>query len=155
MDTLQHLVERRRAFLVVFRTGDEAAAGLLDFARRHDVEAARLSGVGGFSRVKLGYFDCEKKAYVPIDVSEQVEVVSLIGNLTMYDGAPRLHAHVMVTRSDGTARGGHLLQGRVRPTLEITVEELPIRVSRSLDAASGLPLIDVGASRATTTPRRS
>jgi predicted DNA-binding protein with PD1-like motif len=145
MDTVQLSNGPLRVFLLVFRTGDEAVSGLLELARRHNLEAARLGGIGAFSRATLGYFDCEKKAYERIEVPEQVEVVALIGNITTYEGAPRLHAHVMVTRSDGTARGGHLLEGRVRPTLEITVEELPIRVYRTLDAASGIPLIDVGA----------
>jgi uncharacterized protein len=155
MDTIQLSSGPPRAFLVVFRTGDEAASGLLELAKRHGLGAAQLVGIGAFSRVTLGYFDCEKKKYEPILVPEQVEVVSLIGNLTTYDGAPRLHAHVTVARSDGTTRGGHLLEGRVRPTLEITVEELPIRVHRSLDAASGLPLIDVGVSRSATPSGRS
>lgn len=145
MDAIQLSAGTARIFLVVFRTGDEAVSGLVELARRNDIDTARLGGIGAFSRVTLGYFDCEKKAYERIDVLEQVEVVSLLGNLTTYDGAPHLHAHVMVTRSDGTARGGHLLEGRVRPTLEVTVEVLPIRVYRTLDPASGIPLIDAAA----------
>jgi predicted DNA-binding protein with PD1-like motif len=153
MDTIQLSGGPPRVFLVVFHTGDEAASALVGLARDHGIEAARLAGVGGFSRVTLGYFDCERKAYSRIEVPEQVEVVSLIGNLTTYGGAPRLHAHVMVTRSDGTARGGHLLEGRVRPTLEITVEEFGIAVYRTLDVESGIPLIDAGVSRTATSPR--
>lgn len=145
MDTIQLSGGTPRAFLVVFRTGDEAASGLVDLAQRRGLESARLSGIGAFSRVTLGYFDCKKKAYERIEIAEQVEVVSVLGDITLYEGAPRLHAHVMVARSDGTTRGGHLLEGRVRPTLEITIEELRISVRRTLDAESGLPLIDPGA----------
>jgi len=63
MDAIQLSSAPLRVFLVIFQTGDEAASGLLAFAQSHALEAARLSGIGGFSSVTLGYFDCEKKAY--------------------------------------------------------------------------------------------
>jgi len=56
---------------------------------------------------------------------------------------PKLHAHVVLGKSDATAHGGHLLEGVVRPTLEVVLTELPRQLHRRLDRESGLALIEV------------
>jgi uncharacterized protein len=79
-----------------------------------------------------------------IAVSEQVEVLSLVGNIAVKGAAPTVHAHVVVGKADGTAHGGHLLEAYVRPTLEVMVEESPQHLKRTFDAVTGLALLDVG-----------
>ena len=130
-----------QTYVLVFETGDEVPEGLLQFAKQERLAASRLSGIGGFSEVTLGYFDIEKKKYLPIPVREQVEVLSLAGNISLYEDQPRVHAHVVVGKSDGTAHGGHLLAAKVRPTLEVVLVESPKRLERAADARFGLPLI--------------
>jgi predicted DNA-binding protein with PD1-like motif len=75
-------------------------------------------------------------------VREQVELLSLVGNVALANGEPKIHAHVVVGRRDGTALGGHLLDARVRPTLELVLVETPATLRRVVDTATGLPLLD-------------
>jgi uncharacterized protein len=89
----------------------------------------------------LGYFDWEKKDYLRIAVDEQVEVVSLIGDVALEKGQPKLHAHAVVGKRSGAAMAGHLLEGHVRPTLELVLTESPAQLRREFDAESGLALI--------------
>lgn len=131
------------SFVLVFDTGDEVTKELLAFAREHRIDAASFSGIGAFQQVTLGYFELEKRDYKRIPVNEQVEVVSLIGNIARGDDGPKLHAHVVVGRSDGAAFGGHLIDARVRPTLELVLVETPAHLRRRSDAATGLALIDL------------
>ena len=136
----------RRTFAVIFEAGDEVASGLLDFARRHAVGGAYFTAIGALRDVTLGYWRWETKEYDRIAVREQVEVLSLAGNIALApDGAPKVHAHVVVGKADGTAHGGHLLEGHVRPTLEVMVVESPRHLRRTHDATTGLALIDPGA----------
>ena len=136
----------RRTFAVIFEAGDEVASGLLDFARRHAVSGAYFTAIGALRDVTLGYWRWETKEYDRIAVREQVEVLSLAGNIALApDGAPKVHAHVVVGKADGTAHGGHLLEGHVRPTLEVMVVESPRHLRRTHDATTGLALIDPGA----------
>lgn len=132
-----------RSFALVFDTGDDALAELQQFCEREHVYTARMYGIGGFRSVRLGYYDMEAKRYEPIDVDEQVELVSFIGNVTLYDSKPRLHAHCVISHRDGHCTGGHLLNGTVRPTLELFVEELPSRLHRVDRPDVGIPLIDI------------
>jgi uncharacterized protein len=132
-----------RTYAVVFETGDEVAEGLLDFARRESITGAGLTAIGAFERVTLAFFNLETREYEEIPVEQQVEVLALTGNLGMYRGEPKLHAHLVVGLRDGSTRGGHLLNGHVRPTLEVVVTETPGYLKRTEDAATGLPLIDL------------
>jgi predicted DNA-binding protein with PD1-like motif len=132
----------RRSFAVVFDSGDEAFAGLSAFARDRRLSAAQITAIGAFEKAVLGYFDWQRKDYVRIPVNEQVEVVSLIGDVALGpDGDPKLHAHVVLGRRDGVALGGHLLEGRVRPTLEVVVVESPAHLRKKHDPETGLALI--------------
>ena len=132
-----------KTFVIVFDTGDEVVAGLLDFAREHKL-AASLTAIGAFERVTLGFFESERKDYKKIFIGEQVEVMSLVGNITLEEsGEPKVHAHVVVGKSDGTAHGGHLLEAHVRPTLEVVLVESPTQLRRKMNAEVGLALIDL------------
>jgi predicted DNA-binding protein with PD1-like motif len=134
-----------KTFVVVFSAGDTVTDNLLAFARTHKIEAASFSGIGALESVTLGYFEPEKRDYKRIAINEQVEVLSLIGNVAAGDDGPKLHAHVVVGKADGTAHGGHLLEGRIRPTLELIIVETPSHLRRRSDPATGLALIDVTA----------
>jgi predicted DNA-binding protein with PD1-like motif len=135
--------EAQKTYALVFDTGDEVAGGLLDVARRKHLAGSHVTAIGAFSDVTLGYFDWEKKDYQKIPIREQVEVVSLVGDIALKDGEPKVHAHVVIAKSDGTAHGGHLLEAHVRPTLEVIVTEEPGYLCRRHDPVSGLALIDL------------
>jgi predicted DNA-binding protein with PD1-like motif len=133
-----------RTYAVIFATGEEALSGLTRFAEEQNLTASRFTAIGAFSDVVLGYFDWQKKDYQRIPVNEQVEVLSLIGDIALDGMKPKVHAHVVLGMRDGSARGGHLLEAHVRPTLEVTLTESPGYLKRVLDPASGLALIDIG-----------
>jgi predicted DNA-binding protein with PD1-like motif len=133
-----------KTYAVVFETGDEVMSGLLGFAINHKVSASHFTAIGAFESVTVGYFDWSRKDYKRIPIPEQVEVLSLIGDITLSEGGHQVHAHVVVGKSDATAHGGHLIEGRVRPTLEVILVEAPRHLRRKTDRASGLALIDFG-----------
>lgn len=132
--------------LLVFEAGDEVVGSLKDFAAERGIAGAHFTALGAFREAKLAWFDPETKEYVPIYVEEQVEVASLVGNVALFEGEVRIHAHAVLGRRDGSTVAGHVLSGRVRPTLEMILVDEPASVFRAIDEASGLPLIDPSAS---------
>jgi hypothetical protein len=132
-----------RTVAIVFETGEEVVTGLERFARENALVAARFTAIGAFSDARIGYFEWERKDYKEIAIDEQVEVLSLIGDIALKGSKPGLHAHVVLGRSDGTALGGHLLQAHVRPTLEVILEESPRHLRRTIDPETGLALIEL------------
>jgi uncharacterized protein len=132
-----------KTFALVFDPGDEVMEELTNFAKENDLSAARFTAIGAFSDATLGYFDMEKKEYEKIPVDEQVELLSLVGDVALFEGEPKLHAHAVLGRSDGTTRGGHLLGAHVQPTLEVVIVESPEHLRRETDEETGLPLLAV------------
>ncbi len=105
-------------YAVVGDPGDEAVCALTQFARSEQLEAAQITAVGAFERAAVGWFDRAARDYRRIEVSEQCELLSLIGDVAVGEDGPVVHVHAVLGLSDGTTRGGHLLEGRVFPTLE-------------------------------------
>lgn len=132
-----------RTFVVVMDKGDEAFGELTRFAREHDVSGAGLTAVGAARAVTLGYFDPGISDYRSTDFSEQLEVLSLIGDIAQKDGEPAVHAHVTLGRKDSSTIGGHLQALSVWPTLEVVVTETPAHLRKTVDPETGLALIDL------------
>lgn len=115
------------------------------FAQDERLLASHFTAIGAFSDVVIGFFDPGRKDYKKIELREQLEVLSLTGDIVLEKGAPKIHAHVVVGKSDGTAHGGHLIEGHVFPTLELILLEAPKYLQRRIDDETGLALIDLDA----------
>jgi predicted DNA-binding protein with PD1-like motif len=131
-----------RTFVVVLDAGDEAFSTITDFANRNRLGGASLTALGAFERVTVGWFDLREKTYRPIEIAEQCEGLSLIGDIAIGDdGTASLHMHAVLGLKDGSTRGGHFLKGIVRPTLEVTIVETPAHLRRRRQPGLGIALI--------------
>ena len=130
-----------RTVIVVCAKGEECMQSLYDFAEREGIAAAGFVGLGAFSSSTVAFFDRGRKTYDPIPVEEQVEVLNITGNITRFEGKPRIHAHATLSRPDGSTIGGHLIEGTVWPTLELTVTVGDGVIERETDEESGLGLV--------------
>ena len=134
-----------RVHALVFDVEDEAVSTLTSFAEERQIEAAHFTAIGAFREAVIAFFDWETKSYEEIPVDEPVEVAAMTGNVARMEGAVRVHAHVVLGRRDGSALAGHLVSGRVRPTLEMMFVEERANIVRTIDESSTLPLLDTGA----------
>ncbi|HET9492231.1 MAG TPA: PPC domain-containing DNA-binding protein [Methylomirabilota bacterium] len=130
---------------LIFDKGDEVIDTLTAFAKERALTAAHFTAIGALSDVVLGYFDRSRKDYKRIPITEQVEVLSLVGDIALDGQTPRVHAHVVVGDAAGRAHGGHLIEGHVWPTLELILTESPRPLRRKTDRDTGLALIDAAA----------
>lgn len=130
-----------RTFVLVLDEGEDPVELVGAFAAREELGASRITAVGGFSSAVLGYFDRATKQYRKIPVDGQAEVLSIVGDVAHADGKPVVHVHAVLGLSDGTTRGGHLLSGRVWPTLEVVLTEWPAHLEKKFHPELGLSLI--------------
>jgi len=133
-----------RTIVLIPDRGDEVMSTLQRFAKEHSLTASRVSAIGAFESATLGYFNWDSKEYERISIDEQVEVLSLVGDIALDGDEPKVHAHVVLGLRNGQAMGGHLLEARVRPTLELMLVESPAHLRRVCDPVSGIPLIRIG-----------
>ncbi len=129
-------------YAVIFGSGDEILGGLTQFAEENRIVAARITGVGAIRNATLGWLDPQSKTYRNISIDHQSEVLSLLGDIAIYQGKPVVHAHMVVGFGDGTAHGGHLLQAHVWPTLEVIITAYPRPLYKTFDPQKGIAVID-------------
>jgi len=134
-----------KTYAVVFAKGDEVLSGLTEFAGREKLTSGFFTAIGSLEQARFGWFDRTRKAFRHIPVNEQVELVSLIGNVSLVNGAPLIHAHGAVALHDGQMRGGHLLQAIAWPTLELFFTVCPATLIKTHDAETDLSLFDLKA----------
>jgi predicted DNA-binding protein with PD1-like motif len=127
-----------KTYAVIFGKDDEFMAGLTEFAENNQLKASHFTAIGAFHEALFGWFDEEKKAFKKIPVTEQVEVLSLIGDIGLINGKPAVHAHAVVGLPDGTTRGGHIISATVWPTLELFLTDEPSSLVKEEDAETGL-----------------
>jgi uncharacterized protein len=135
--------EGLKTYVLVYEKGDEFISMMEVFAKQHTLAASHFSAIGAFSDAVLGFFDRQLMDYKKIPVKEQVEVLSLNGNITLEDDGYKIHAHTVLGKADGNTIGGHILEAHVWPTLEVVIEESPKYLVRRMDSETGLALLDL------------
>lgn len=133
--------EGQMTYVLIFENGDEVIKDITEFAKERQLSATQFTAIGAFSELTLGFYDFAIKDYKKIFIKEQVEVLTLTGDISMLDQKPKVHAHVVIGKIDGTAHGGHLLEAKVKPTLEVVLTESPAYLERKTDPETGLSLI--------------
>jgi uncharacterized protein len=131
-----------QVYSVIFYKGDEVLSGLTDFAIAHKISDAHFTAIGAVSGATLAWLDVSKKMYRRIAVKQQVEVVSLIGDIAVFNGVPVIHMHAVLCKPDGSTIGGHVFELTSNPTVEVFMTVNTTVLKKKSDDASGMKLID-------------
>lgn len=136
-----------RDYYIRLDKGDEIIASLIALCEREGIAAGSVSGIGGCGCAAVGVFDLEAKDYVRREEHTLLELVSLNGNITVYEGRPYVHAHALFAyQRDGVigTLAGHLLEARIELTGELVLTPADGRIGRRYDAALGIRTWDFG-----------
>jgi len=131
-----------KVYAVIFSKGDDAMSGLTDFANQNHIEDAHFTGIGAVNGATLAWLDPAAKIYHRIPVTQQAEVLSLVGDMSIFNGKPIVHMHAVLGKPDGATIGGHVFELDVNPTLEVIVTVNTVPLKRKPDDASGMKVID-------------
>lgn len=132
----------KRTVIGQLEQGTDLYNGITRVVQEHHITMGRVTGMGAVQRAKLAYYNQKAMTYQDIELNEALEIVSLYGNVSLKDGKPFAHIHVVLSDEKGNGRGGHLLPGGTPVfACELTVEEFdgPPLV-RGSDAQTGLAL---------------
>ena len=132
-----------KTYVLVLSQGDPVQAAIAAFANEHHIVDAHFSAIGAVRDPEVAWFDESRKQYKAMALREQMEVLTLSGDVTVgVDGQPVVHTHLVLGRSDGEAWGGHLVEATASPTLELYVTAYAEPLHKRLDPATNLQLID-------------
>ncbi len=108
---------------------------------KENITLGRIEGIGAVQKARVGYYSQAEREYQYIEFNSNLEITNLMGNVSIKDNKPFVHAHVTLADKKGNAFGGHLAQGTVIFACEIILHafEGP-ELTRSYDDVTGLPL---------------
>jgi predicted DNA-binding protein with PD1-like motif len=135
-------VRRGPVHLLRLERGERLVETLTAFCRDRKIGAASFQGIGTCRRAELGYFRTARKRYSVRVFRGEYEIIALQGNVSIFEGKPFIHAHIVISGPDFLARGGHLREAEVRATCEVVLLPLPGHVGRTFERASGLSLLE-------------
>ena len=125
-------------YIVSIDNHTEIADALLSFCSEMGIKSGSISGIGAIDSMTLRFFNHATKKYVDRQFNEQMEIASLLGNVSTLDGKTYLHLHIVAGRSDYSTLGGHLLSARLSGAGEFFVEDFGVDAERAYSEEIGL-----------------
>jgi predicted DNA-binding protein with PD1-like motif len=116
---------------------------LTDVAKENGIMTATFTAIGALKYAKLGFYDQERHEYLEILLSSPQEIASCVGNISIKEGKPFVHAHAVLADSEGNTKAGHLLEGKVFAAEVHLFELVGEKAVRKNDAVTGLFLWDI------------
>ena len=132
----------QHATILVLNRGEELHTKLQEFAREHGLKGAWVQGLGGSGAMTLGYYNLTERKYEWQEFSDNLEILSLQGNLAWVDGEPFWHVHGTFGGRDFASVGGHVKEMVVGLTCELLVTPLDAPLTRVFDDETGLKLLN-------------
>lgn len=130
-------------YLVRLERDEEITEALTKFIKANEIHAGTVLGLGGIADAELGFYDLPSRTYLHQTFPGNLELIHYMGNITLVDSEPFIHAHAVVSGPDYIARAGHFFSARVAITGEFVIRPADWQVSRALDDFTGLKLMDI------------
>jgi predicted DNA-binding protein with PD1-like motif len=123
-----------------FPHGCELIGELGRFADEKCVDSAVFHIIGAAKSARLAFYDQTTLKYGENSFDEPLEIVHCSGNIAYKDGKRFVHAHILLSREDGSTIGGHLISADVFAA-ELYLRAFKEPITRSHDATTGLQLM--------------
>lgn len=131
-------------WVIRLEKGDSVIESVAGFCEERGIGAGTFSGIGAVTRARLGYFDQVEDSYVESEFEEELEIVSLTGNISRKsDGTLFPHTHCVLSDREMKVVGGHLFEAVVGPTVEIYLWTVPGELRRAIPPGESLELLDL------------
>lgn len=137
------LLQSSDQYVLRFDRGEEVFLALQSFAENQKIGAAFFSAIGASQKVVLSYYDLEQKKYFDQSFEQDLEIVSMTGNIGKRDGKVALHAHGCFSDKSYQTFAGHIKELVVSATCEMMLTKLSGTLTREFDEATGLNLLHI------------
>ena len=129
-----------KELIVRLKHDADLVQSVTELVRSKGVEAGSFTAIGALKRARLGYYDQKRHKYREMKIDAPHEIASCIGNVSLKDGKPFIHAHVILSDEMGDTRAGHLWEGTVF-SAEVHLRQLEgPKLERKYDEVTGLLL---------------
>lgn len=134
-------VRETGAYILRLYRGEAVHETIAAFCASQSISTAWFTALGAIESIELGYYSLEEKSYFWKEYAAPHEVVTMVGNVALVDGAPFLHIHTTISDDENTTYGGHLKAATVAVTLEVQLTAYDTSIERTFDEFTGLKLL--------------
>ena len=139
--TIKKTVKSKELFMGKLSYGCDLLEELTSVCQKENIRLGRIEALGAVQKAHIGFYDQQTREYRFHALPQPLEITKLIGNVSLKDGNPFVHAHVTLADEEGKAFGGHLAPGTVVFACEFIIESFDGPVfERGFDEETGLPL---------------
>jgi len=134
-------IAQKRTFIGKLDYGSDLLEELISVCQKEDIYLGKVDAIGAVQKARLAYYDQKERKYHFFQIDKHLEIAGLLGNISIRDGKPMVHAHITLADKDGHAYGGHLAPGTTIFACEFIIKAYdgPEYV-REQDEETGLPL---------------
>ena len=134
---------KNNVHVVILHKGDEVISSLTQYVTENRITSGTIQGIGALQDTEIGYFDVGEKIYLRKIVPESCELLNFQANISLINGKPFIHAHVILGNKDFSIQGGHCFAGVISVTGEFYIKPLGCEIHRSFDDDAKLNLISL------------
>ena len=128
-------------YFIYIEKNEKVMDTLTRFCRDQAITNAKISGIGAVKQSEIGAYDTVGKEYIRKQFPDVWELVSYEGNVTLKDGDPFVHGHVVLSNHDMKTIGGHLFEMTVAAVGEFFLRKFDNDAYREINEDVGLPCI--------------
>lgn len=129
-------------YVVRLEKGEEIVESIKTLCRENNIRLGTVSGIGAADKATIGLFEPATKKYHSRKLTGDMEITSLIGNISTQEGDVYLHLHATLAGSSHQAIGGHLNSAVISATGEIVIDVIDGNVDRKFSQEIGLNLFE-------------
>ena len=134
-------LEAKRVYMGKLDHGADLLEEITTICKDNAIRLGRVEAIGAVQKAKIGFYPQDQKQYEFIEIDKEMEITGLIGNISLKEGNPMVHAHINLGDEEGRVIGGHLAPGTIVFACEVIIQELAGEdFNRGLDETTGLPL---------------
>lgn len=123
--------------------GDKLVESIKKILEKENIRAGSISGIGATDKLDVSVFDPKSKEYNNVIYNEDLEITSLVGNISKKDKEVYTHLHIVCGRNDLSTISGHLNEADISLTAEIFVNIINEKIGRVFDKNLGINILDL------------
>lgn len=130
-------------YIIKLEKGEKIIETLTQFCTNNNIESGYFFGIGAVSKAEIAHFSLDTKEYSYKTFNEPLEIVSLLGNISILKNKIMIHSHITLSNPQMKAYGGHLKEATISATCEIVLKKINTEIKRKLDKITNLNLLDL------------
>jgi len=131
----------RRTYIGRLPEGADLLESITRICKEENIRIGKITAIGAVKKAVIAFYDQVEKKYHNLELDQEMEIVSCIGNVSVLNGHPFVHCHIALADNQGKCFGGHLMMGTEIFACELIIEEFEGEpLERVYDEKSGLSL---------------